>query len=205
MAKYRVQIDAQNFLVDMDGRRDKYGFITFRDVEAADPRAAELAAVELLRGDAELRDRSERTGGSAGDGCRRNRGTGSFRRTVDSARPHLVRNEAQALVAILALSRGRAAVTCSPLWVATQVQQKNRRPQVRGGGSVCCRSGPQCRSRGGLVGRRPVRRHALALTAETICPPLARRAPSLLLRAGRRRSVRARRDGRCTKAANSCR
>ncbi len=54
MAKYRVQIDAQNFLVDMDGRRDKYGFITFRDVEAADARAAELAAVELLRGDAEL-------------------------------------------------------------------------------------------------------------------------------------------------------
>lgn len=55
MPKYRVQIDAKNFLVEMEGKLGKYGFITFRFVEADDPTAAETAAVQMLRDDQELR------------------------------------------------------------------------------------------------------------------------------------------------------
>ncbi len=51
---YRVQIDGQNFLIDMDGAVDKYGFITWRVVQAAEPHAAEKAAVEMLRNDQSL-------------------------------------------------------------------------------------------------------------------------------------------------------
>lgn len=55
MPKYRVQLDASNLLVDFDGSTAKYGFITFRYVEADDPTSAENAAVQLLRDDQDLR------------------------------------------------------------------------------------------------------------------------------------------------------
>jgi hypothetical protein len=55
MPKYRVQINAKNFLVDMDGVVAKYGFITWRLVDAPDPVAAENSAVQMLREDQELR------------------------------------------------------------------------------------------------------------------------------------------------------
>ena len=56
MPKYRVQIDAKNFLVNMDGATAKYGFITYRFVDAPDPVAAENSAVQMIRDDQELRD-----------------------------------------------------------------------------------------------------------------------------------------------------
>lgn len=55
MLKCAVQIDARNFLVDLDGSIAKRGFITLRYLEAADADAAEVAAVQLLRDDQELR------------------------------------------------------------------------------------------------------------------------------------------------------
>lgn len=55
MPKYQIQIDASNFLVDLDGTVAKRGFITFRFVDAEDPVAAKNAAVQLLRDDQELR------------------------------------------------------------------------------------------------------------------------------------------------------
>ncbi len=55
MAKYLVQIDAKNFLVEMEGKLAKHGFITFRYVEAADPVTAENEAVQMIRDDEELR------------------------------------------------------------------------------------------------------------------------------------------------------
>ena len=55
MPKYRVRIDAQNFLVEMEGAEGRYGFFTSRFVEADDPAAAESAAVQMLRDDAEPR------------------------------------------------------------------------------------------------------------------------------------------------------
>lgn len=55
MPKYQVEIDAKNFLVEMDGELAKYGFISFQFVEADDSGAAERAAVQMLRDDEELR------------------------------------------------------------------------------------------------------------------------------------------------------
>ena len=55
MPKYRVQIDAKNFLINMDGVTTKYGFITWRCVDAPDPVVAENAAVQMIREDQELR------------------------------------------------------------------------------------------------------------------------------------------------------
>jgi len=56
MPAYRVMINGQNFLVEMDGRVAKYGFFTTRIVEAADPAAAEHAAVQMIRETQRLRD-----------------------------------------------------------------------------------------------------------------------------------------------------
>jgi len=56
MPKYRVQLDAKNFLIDMEGTLAKHGFITFRFVEAEDPAAAEEAAVEMVRDDRQFRE-----------------------------------------------------------------------------------------------------------------------------------------------------
>ena len=55
MGYYRVEINAKNFLVEMEGEVAKHGFITVRFVEADDPDAAELKAVQMLRDDRELR------------------------------------------------------------------------------------------------------------------------------------------------------
>ncbi len=55
MPRFRATINGENFLIDMDGNVAKYGFLTFRDVDAADPQAAELAAVQVLRDDQALR------------------------------------------------------------------------------------------------------------------------------------------------------
>ena len=55
MPRFRAVINGENFLINMDGDIAKYGFITFREVDAADPQAAELAAVQVLRDDQEFR------------------------------------------------------------------------------------------------------------------------------------------------------
>ena len=55
MPKYLVQIDAHNFLIDVDGSTTKRGFITFMHVEAYDPTSAEYKAVQMLRDDQDLR------------------------------------------------------------------------------------------------------------------------------------------------------
>lgn len=56
MPAYRVMIDGQNFLVEMDGRVAKYGFFTTRIVESPDPVAAEHDAVQMIRQTQRLRD-----------------------------------------------------------------------------------------------------------------------------------------------------
>ena len=55
MPKYCVQIEASNFLVDIEGKLAKHGFLTLKFVEADDPIAAENTAVQMLRDDEELR------------------------------------------------------------------------------------------------------------------------------------------------------
>ncbi len=55
MPKYQVEIDARNFLVELDGTVGKHGFVTILYVEAVDAKAAEYAAVQMLRDDQELR------------------------------------------------------------------------------------------------------------------------------------------------------
>ncbi len=56
MPDYLVQIEGRNFLVEMEGRVARHGFITFRIIQAADPRAAELAAVQMIRATERLRE-----------------------------------------------------------------------------------------------------------------------------------------------------
>ena len=56
MPKFRVQVNGSNFLVDLDGRPRKLGFLTWQDVTAIDPAAAEEAAVNAIRGDEGLRN-----------------------------------------------------------------------------------------------------------------------------------------------------
>jgi hypothetical protein len=55
MPVYRVQMDAKNYLVDLEGKVGKYGFFTHRFVTADDATNAENAAVEMPRNDRELR------------------------------------------------------------------------------------------------------------------------------------------------------
>lgn len=55
MPKYQVQINAKNFLINLDGTTGKYGFITVRLVDAPDSTTAENTAVQMLRGDQERR------------------------------------------------------------------------------------------------------------------------------------------------------
>jgi hypothetical protein len=52
---YRVNIHGKNFLIEMDGVIDKWGFYTFRDVMAANPEDAEFAAIQMLREHQRLR------------------------------------------------------------------------------------------------------------------------------------------------------
>ena len=56
MPHFIVTIHGGNFLIMLDGEQMKMGFYTHRHVEAADPAGAELAAVEKVRGEADLRE-----------------------------------------------------------------------------------------------------------------------------------------------------
>ena len=56
MAKYKIEINGANFLIDMEGRSAKHGFFTIRFVEAPDAAAAENAAVQMIRDTQRLRD-----------------------------------------------------------------------------------------------------------------------------------------------------
>ncbi len=56
MPAYRVMINGQNFLVEMDGLVARYGFYTSRIVESPDRAAAEHAAVQMIRETQRLRD-----------------------------------------------------------------------------------------------------------------------------------------------------
>ncbi len=49
MAKYRVLLNGQNFLLDVDGEVGRHGFFTTRFVEAQDLDAAVETAIEHLR------------------------------------------------------------------------------------------------------------------------------------------------------------
>ena len=55
MPKYQVEINGQNFLLDVESRVGKHGFFTARFVEAANPAAAENAAVRTIRETPRLR------------------------------------------------------------------------------------------------------------------------------------------------------
>ena len=54
MRHFRVLVRGENFLIALDGKPVRMGFYTTRFVEADDPKAAELLAVDLIRGDAWL-------------------------------------------------------------------------------------------------------------------------------------------------------
>jgi hypothetical protein len=56
MPEYKVEINGQNFLIDMDGQPVKCGFFTHRFVVANDSTEAESAAVEVIRKTQRLRD-----------------------------------------------------------------------------------------------------------------------------------------------------
>jgi hypothetical protein len=56
MPKYQVDINGQNFLIEMEGKLGRYGFFTIRYVEAADAKAAENGAVEMIRTTQRLRE-----------------------------------------------------------------------------------------------------------------------------------------------------
>jgi hypothetical protein len=56
MAKYKVEINGANFLIDMNGRTAKHGFFTARFVQAADSAAAENTAVQITRETQRVRD-----------------------------------------------------------------------------------------------------------------------------------------------------
>ena len=55
MSKYRVLINGQNLLLNLDGSPRKLGFYTTRFVDARNPEEAEDVAVELIREDAALK------------------------------------------------------------------------------------------------------------------------------------------------------
>ena len=57
MKRYRVLLNGTNFLLAVNGVAQRHGFYTTRWVEAADPDAAELAAVDVLRSEGDLRSR----------------------------------------------------------------------------------------------------------------------------------------------------
>jgi hypothetical protein len=56
MPTYVVQVHGRNFLVDLEGRVAKRGFLTFRVVDVSEPAAAETAAIESVRTTQSLRD-----------------------------------------------------------------------------------------------------------------------------------------------------
>jgi hypothetical protein len=54
MPHYRVELNGKNFLLSMEGKATRFGFLTTRYVQAADTSQAELSAVQLIRDDAGL-------------------------------------------------------------------------------------------------------------------------------------------------------
>jgi hypothetical protein len=56
MAKYKVEINGANFLINMEDRTAKHGFFTTRFVDAPDAAAAENSAVQMIRDTQRLRD-----------------------------------------------------------------------------------------------------------------------------------------------------
>ena len=56
MPHWKVFLNGKNFWLLVDGAPRRLGFYTTRFVEAADERAAELAAVQLLRDDPKLKE-----------------------------------------------------------------------------------------------------------------------------------------------------
>jgi hypothetical protein len=54
--KYVVQVNAKNLLVNLNGRVAKYGFIANRVINAADPDAAQTAALQMLCKKQDLRE-----------------------------------------------------------------------------------------------------------------------------------------------------
>ena len=54
MNKYKVTLEGKNFLLDLEGSTQKYGFYTTRYIEANDPEEAELNAVKIIREDNQL-------------------------------------------------------------------------------------------------------------------------------------------------------
>ena len=55
MPTYRVEINGQNFLIDLDGHVAKRGFFTFRVIDAVDAHSAEAEAVRRIREQPDLR------------------------------------------------------------------------------------------------------------------------------------------------------
>lgn len=61
MSIFVFRILGENFLATIDEKKAKYGFFTYRVVEAEDPNAAEKDAMKLLREDEKLRGITENT------------------------------------------------------------------------------------------------------------------------------------------------
>jgi hypothetical protein len=55
MKKYRVMLEGQNFLIEMDGKVGKYEFYQTFFLEAGSPAEAENAAVQKVRTNPDLR------------------------------------------------------------------------------------------------------------------------------------------------------
>jgi hypothetical protein len=56
MPKYSVILEGKNFPMNVEGRRELWGFATTRRVKAKDPEEAELKAVEMIKKDKSLID-----------------------------------------------------------------------------------------------------------------------------------------------------
>ena len=55
MKKYKILIRGENFLINLDGKGQKFGFYTTAFVEGQDEEQAEQRAIGLLRDDKEFR------------------------------------------------------------------------------------------------------------------------------------------------------
>ena len=55
MKKYKVLIRGENFLINLEGEDQKFGFCTTAFIEAQDEEQAEQRAISLLRDDKEFR------------------------------------------------------------------------------------------------------------------------------------------------------
>ncbi len=55
MKKYKVLVQGENFLINLDGKEQKLGFYTTAFVEARNEEEAEEGAIGLLRDDQEFR------------------------------------------------------------------------------------------------------------------------------------------------------